>query len=484
MSLTQKLRSAGLWQMLKVVIQVLVQFSYMSIMARLLSKADFGLMALAISFIGIGTIFSEGGMGVALIQRRNVNQRHMNAAFQSSILIGTVIFVVLFYSSSFIADYFKQPELNLLLKIAGINVVLSALSSVSISLLQKNFRFKLITSTSTIITVFAYSLGVIFALQGFGVWSLVIATLTNTILSAGIMFYFAPIKLTYKIYWKEWKELFSFSSGVILLKIINYFSNSGLNLVLGKVFIPSELGVFERTNQLKTLPSSYIGNILDTIMFPAMSEIQDEEKKLFQTYQHSLGLVNSVLMPISLFLIFYSKEVVLILLGDQWLEAIVPLQIMFILLPFSSSSKMADSVIRAKGLIYKNVYRKALYTIVLITTVYFGAKFYGLKGAATGVTISYFFNYILMLLLIKRIFKRSIKEIFMKPIVSGLRLTLILLPIIIMSLFICSYLPYNPVLYIVINTIIISTLMGLLLWRMPVLLGEYIQQTINKIINP
>lgn len=483
MSLTYKLKSAGLWQTIQVAIQVIVQFVYMAIMARLLTKADFGLMALASSFIGFGTIFSTGGMGTALIQRQNVNQKHMNAAFQSSFLIGCVIFVIFFFSAPFIAEYFNQPKLELLIKVSGLNIILSALSSISISLLQKHFRFKIITTASTIIIIFSYALGVIFAFKGAGVWSLVIATLTNTVLSTFVMFYLSPVKLKFKFYLKEWKELFSFGSGLIILGTINYFSNSGLNLVLGKIFTPAKLGVFERTNQIKTLPSSYLGNILDTIMFPAMAEIQDEEERLFHTYQHSLGLVNSILMPTALFLIFFSKEVVLILLGNQWLEAIVPLQIMFVALPFSSSGRMADSVVRAKGFIYKNVCRKSLYTIVLLTTVSFGGYFYGLIGAAVGITISFLFNYSIMLILVKSIFKKSIKEIFMKPVLSGLIISLILLPIILLSIFITQLIKYNPVLYVLVNSVIIGALSSFIVLKRPSILGEYIQETITILIH-
>ena len=481
MSLTNKLKSAGLWQTLRVVLQVIVQFSYMAIMARLLTKADFGLMALASSFIGFGTIFSEGGMGTALIQKQNITQKHMNAAFQSALFIGVLLFFVFFISASAISSFFGEPKLELIIKIAGVNIILSALSSVSMSLLQKHFKFKVITVASTAITIIAYSIGVVFAFKGWGVWSLIVATLINTILSTIVMFYLSPIRLKFEVYLIEWKELFSFGSGVIILSIVNYFSSSGLNLLLGKIFTPAKLGVFERTNQIKTLPSQYLGNVLDTIMFPAMAEIQDEEERLFRTYQHSLGLVNSILMPISLFLIFFSKEVVLILLGNQWLEAIVPLQIMFVVLPFSSSGRMADSVVRAKGLIYKNVYRKGLYTVVLLIAVSLGAYYYGLIGAAIGVTFSYFFNYAIMLILVKSIFNKSIKEIFMKPIFAGFTLSLILVPMIIISSFVTTYIVYNPVLYIFVNTLIIGGILSIIVWMKPTILGKYIHETIIRL---
>src|SRR5690606_38368843 len=189
--------------------------------------------------------------------------------------------------------------------------------------------------------------------------------------------------------------------GMILARSLSNFSSNGLNLVLGFIFQPAQLGLFERTNTIKSLPSKYLGNVLDTIMFPAMAEIQDEKERLFKVYQHGLGVVNTILMPISLYLIIFSEEIVLVLLGNQWIDAVIPLQIMFLVLPFSSSVRMADSVIRAKGLIYKNVVRRSIYLVILLATASIGAYFYGIIGAAAAVTFSYLCNYILMLFLVK-----------------------------------------------------------------------------------
>src|SRR5690606_34289468 len=111
--------------------------------------------------------------------------------------------------------------------------------------------------------------------------------------------------------------------------------------------------------------SKYLGGILDKVMFPVMSQIQDDEERLFKIYHFGLGFSNSILMPIALYLIYFSEAIVLILLGREWMEAVIPLQIMFGILPFSISSRMADSVIRAKGYIYKNVIRKYIYVLVL-----------------------------------------------------------------------------------------------------------------------
>lgn len=481
MDLSSKIKYAGFWQTTQKIIQVVAQFGYMAIMARLLTKDDFGLMALATSFISIGVLFSEAGMGAALIQRKKINQKHMNAALQGSIAVGIIVFMLLLFSSEHIAVFFMQPMLEPIIKVIGVVVILSSLSSVSLSLLQKNFKFKHTSLVTMISTIIGYSAGVFSAFRGLGVWSLIVANLVSAFLNTTLLLYLSPIRFSLKIHLKEWKELFSFGSGVILARLINRLGFSGVNLILGKIFQPAQLGVFERVNTIKGLPSGYLGDILDTIMFPAMAEVQDDNNRVFKVYQHGLGLVNTLLMPIALFFIIFAKEIVLILLGDQWLEAVIPLQIMFVVLPFTSSVRMADSVIRAKGLIYKNVYRRTVFMMVLLTTVSLGGYFYGIKGAATGVTFSYLFNYIYMLFLVKSIFNKKVKEVFWEPVVIGIKLSIFVFLLALLFITLVDGWHHDSILKFLMIFLLMGISAVIIYIKNPDFFGVYLNETIIRL---
>ena len=483
MTLVKRLISSGIWQTLEVVALVIAQFLYLAVMARILTKPDFGLMAIANSFVALGSIFAESGMGAAIIQRKNMTNKHINAALQGGMLLGVILFLIFFSFAPLIAKFFEQTELEDLIKVIAINFLILSISAVSLGVLQKGFKFKEKSIVTIFSVIISYTIGVVCGINGFGVWSLVIATLLFSILKTIGYFFFARIKFLKGIFLKEWKELFSFGFGMILLKINGYIGSSGINLVLGKIFTPGLLGVFERTSTIKNLPSLYIGNILDTIMFPAMSEIQDEKEKLFKIYQFSLGVVNTILMPVSLFLIFFSKEIVLILLGKNWTEAIIPLQIMFVVLTFSSSGRMADSVVRAKGLIYKNAFRKFLYVIVLLISTTYGGYKFGLIGAAVGVTISSLFNYITMLFLVRNIFKKSIIEIFLFPILAGLKLTLILVLMLVFVTTILNLWNTVSIIYFLALSSIIGAIVVILIWKKPSFFGEYLNGVISILKN-
>lgn len=481
MSLSHKIRSAGIWQSLEVFFLFIFQMGYFAIMARLLEKEDYGLMAVATGIIGVGNIFITGGIGTALIQRQQINNKHINAALQVSILVGLFLFLLFFILAPAIAGFYEDNRLVSIIRVISVNFFLLAVSNVSINLIHKLFKFKnssLITVSSLI---FGYSVGVILAINGHGVWSLIIATLLTTTIKTVAYFIYAPFKISFQPHLNEAKELFNFGAGMTLLAISNFFSNKGLGLVFGKIFIPEILGIYERAAHLKTLPSQFLGNVMDKVLFPAMAEIQDEDNRLKELFKFGLGLSNSIMIPLTVFLIIFTPEIVGILMGSEWLEIINPLQIMFIVLPFSNSGRMADIIIRAKGLIYQNVKRKYIFTLIIIILSGTLGYFYGLTGAAIGISISYIINYLMMVILVKNVLKINFKEMFLKPLNTGLKLGIAISIFIIGFKSILNLWYDNHILSFISLTVILMILVLIVSRLKPQYLGIYLATTIEKL---
>lgn len=481
MSLSGKIKNAGFWQAFEVITKFILQFVYFAIMARILLKEDYGLMAIANGIIGIGAIFISGGMGTALIQKIDINDRYINAALQTSLFIGLLLFFIFFITASIIGQFYDDNRLESVIQVISINFVLLAISNISVNLLHKSFKFKNTSLVTTISLFCGYSMGISLAYMDYGVWSLIIATLFSSFISTVGFFIYAPIKVSRKIYFKEAKELFGFGSGMMLLALSNFFSNNGLNLVLGKIFSPSTLGIFERSSYIKTLPSLFLGDIIDKVMFPVMSEIQNENNRLISIFKFTIGLSNSLMIPVTVFLMFFTPEIVHILMGDEWLDVIIPLQIMFIVLPFSNSGRMADSIVRAKGLVYKNVTRKYIFTGIIILLSSSLGYFYGVIGAAIGICLSYVINYLMMLFLVKNIFRTSIKEIFYIPIISGLKLGAYVAAAIIGFKQVFNLWSETNIFLFICFTLFLGVILLLVLKFIPALLGPYISTAIIKI---
>lgn len=426
MSLSNKIKHAGKWQSVSVLSLNVLQIIYFSVMTRLLLKEDYGLMAIINAFIGIGNIFVMGGMGSALIQRKKINNKHINGALQTSVLIGLVLYATLYILAPSIASAYDDLRLDSLIKVSSLNLVLLALGSISTNLLFKNYFFRQVAIVNIVSNIIGYGTGVYLAMNGYGVWSLVIATLVASLVSSLALFYLAPIKISLKFHYKEASELFGFGFGIVLLSFSSFLSRNGLNLIFGKFFAQDILGVYERTSRVKEIPSELLAKIMNQVMFPVMSEIQDENERLIKIYKFGLGFSNSIMIPATVFLVFFSAEIVQILMGPNWPEAVLPLQIMFLILTFSNAGKTTDEVIKAKGLVYKNVTRKYIFTAIILVLSGILGYFYGIIGAAIGIVISHFINYVMMIVLVKNVFKGSIGEYFYRPLAEGLKLGLYL----------------------------------------------------------
>ncbi len=483
MSLSGKIKHAGKWQSFSVLSLSVLQILYFSVMTRILLKEDYGLMAIINAIIGVGNIFIQGGMGSALIQKKEINNRHINGALQTSMLLAVILYAIFYITAPYIASVYNDLRLDHLIKVSSLNIILLALSNISVNLLFKYYHFKNAAIVQIIASIIGYGTGVYLAMNDYGVWSLVIATLITSLLSAIAMFYLAPIKISLNVHYKEARELFGFGSGMMLLTFSNFLSNRGLNLIFGKIFAQDILGIYERTSRVKDIPSQFLAKIINQVMFPVMSEIQDEKERSIRIYKFGLGLSNSIMIPTTVLLVFFSAEIVQILMGTKWSEAVTPLQIMLLVLTFSNSGKMTDTVIRAQGLIYKNVTRKYIFVVIILVLSGALGYLYGINGAAIGIVISHFINYVMMIVLVKNVFKGTIKEYFFKPFIAGLKLGIYLGVLIFGYNHLFNLWGKTDVIMFIVFMAVLLLLCAILVKSKPTVFGEYLETTIRNTLN-
>lgn len=422
---TGKLEKAFAWQISNVLLFALFQLAYFGLLARILSKADFGVVAVANVFVSLAVLVSQIGLGPALIQRKDVSKTHIVTAFYVSVLISILVYFITYTTAGFFARFYEQPILESIIKVLTLSFVFSAMGSTSLSLLQKRIQFNRLFFVEIGAAVTGMSVGVIAALQGAGVWSLVYGTLVLQFTKSVLAWLFSPVNVFMKPGKTEMTELFHFGFGLTLVRLNNFLSLSGLNFILGKLLPMATLGVFERSYRIMGLPQRILGNSIDRVMFPAMSEIQDEKARFKSFYRQNLALILSLTLTASLWLSLYAEAVVLLLLGPKWMDAVLPLQIMFLVIPFRISVRMTDSFVRARGLVYLSAFRKLIFNILLFVMVGIGVGF-GLKGVATAILLAGIFQYFNMINL-AQIHIGLEKDIYYKPFLQSVPLAVLLL---------------------------------------------------------
>lgn len=415
----QKLVKSGMWQFSNTIVTIVSQIAANAIIARYVSKKEFGIMAITNAFINFACFISEGGMGDALLQRKEVEDRHKNAALFYSVLLSLVLYATMYFTAPWISTFYKEPELIPVLRTLGFSFILLALASSSNNLLQKQFKFKQVFFSDSLSLFASNVLGVILAMNHYGVWSLVYSILFYNAASLIMYWIFQPIPVWLGSTLRHWKDLFNYGVGLTLIRIYNFISGFGIMLEIGKLVPIQTLGTFERSYRITNIPVRYLGDMIQKVMMPFMVKINDEDDKLFNFFYRGMSFSNAMLLPISFFALVFCKPIVLILLGSKWSDAVLPMQILFLSLPFRITTKVSDVLMRAKSLVFKNANRKLQYVIVLCTSVFIGS-YWGLLGISIAVTLSAVFSYITMLVTIKRhVFKHGWSKLVLRPFKDG-----------------------------------------------------------------
>ncbi|MFT4684254.1 MAG: O-antigen/teichoic acid export membrane protein [Dokdonia sp.] len=376
--------------------QSALQILVLSILARLVTPEEFGIIAIATIFIGFSKIFSQLGMGAAIVQKKAITTSQIRTAYTTSLFIGVFFCVLTWLFSNNIALYFKMPELSKVLKYISCIFIIDSFISVSQSLLQRNLKMKYFALTELVSYLISFGiLGVVLAFLDYGIYALVYSYILQAVLRAIMVSYFEPHSIFPFFNKKSFNELFFFGSGHTLAKIANYFAGQGDNLVVGKMLNGDALGYYSRAYQLMVMPVRLIGQSLNIVLFPVLASVQTDIIKVKNAYYKSIQLVAYASLLISAVLFVNAKEIVLILLGKNWLEVIVPFQILAIGTIFRMSYKVSDTLIKALGDVHRRALIQIAYAIFVFLFSYIG-HFWGIAGVAAGVFVAIFLNFLCM----------------------------------------------------------------------------------------
>ena len=416
---------SGVWQMLNVSVKVFSQFAYYAVMARLLSKEELGIFALLNSFINFGNMLGDGGMGDALLQRREFDKQHVNAAFYSSMLLAAILYLGVFLLAPWAADFYHQPQLTSSLRIFSFIFLFAAMYSASFALLQKKFAFKKIFIADGVMLLLSNVLGIVLAYLGVGVMSLVYSQLFYFGAELLVLLWYQPLPIKFGSTKQHWKDLVGYGSGLTLIRFNTYIVNFGIVLEVGKLVSTAVLGVFDRSFRIMNIPQRFLYDMVQRVMMPALVKKTDTVKGTVGAFNKTLSLIISGLLPLTVFLILFSRQIVLVLLGQKWLDAVPLLQIFFLNLPLRTTASLGDTLMRVHGLIRLNLIRKIQNSVIICVLIYFGYLWNGLTGIGWSIFISTVISYIMMIAIIKnRIFPNDWKKLVFSPYYNGVVLTI------------------------------------------------------------
>ena len=397
------------WTLLNTAIVTVFQLVVFAVLARYLDKTDFGIVAITNIIMAFCLVFSEIGLGPALVYKKDITKVHVTTAFYSMIMFSILVYVIVFFFSGMISQFFSNDDsLVWIIRVASISLVFNGFSVTSISLLQKNIQFKQIFFVEVLAYLFGYlTPGIYLAINGYGVWAIIVAQLSTAFLRFVIGFAMVRHSLVFDFGLPEFRSLFKFGSGLTLTQILTRACYQLDKVIVGKVLGQTTLGIYERIGKIVMMPSTIVNKVLHTVLFSTVSKIQDDKEKVGEYYKYSVAIVAAFMIPLSLFFIIVTEDIVAILLGDNWSEAVFPLQILFSAISMRALGGISDAYSKALGVVYSNAYRKFIFLLAIVVCVFMGS-YYGLVGAVIAVDISITINFLLMVSLIGRVTGRSL----------------------------------------------------------------------------
>jgi len=316
------------WQGFSEILTRIFQFGVTIILARLLMPQDFGLIGVALIFTQLAFAVFDLGFSAALIQKKEIEQKHISTTFVVNILSASFFALLVFSLSTTIAGYFEQPELENILKVLSVIFFFYAFSAVPRILLTRSMRFKRISGLQ-VVSALVYSFSVLgLAMRGFGVWSFVYASLLEQFTLTILLNIFSFGKVSWKFDPAAFKELVVFGGKVLGSRVSAYFNNNIPNFVIGKWLGTVQLGYFSIAYQLTEFPVQRISKNILNVMFPAFSKLQDdiqEYKALFLKIVYYLSLI---VLPIFVGLILIAPNFIIMVYGAKWQSAVIPVQLL------------------------------------------------------------------------------------------------------------------------------------------------------------
>lgn len=372
-SVRSQLLHGVVWNFIEKVLIRGASFFISIILARLLSPSDYGLIGMLAVFVSISNVFIEGGLAKALIQRQDCQDIDFSTAFVANVGMSLVIYLIMFVSAPWIADFYNEPILTPLTRILSLNFILGSFNIVQRAKLMAQVDFKSLAQINVISTIVSGLVGIAMAYWGTGVWALVGQTLCSTIVLIVLFPIYSKWTPSIKFSKDSFSQLFGFGSKLMATGVYSVVLNNISTICIGRFYKSSQLGFYTRASQFSEMISSTLYDVLGNVTFPVLSHLQDDREKLIAVYRKSLFLTAMIIFPIMILCALLARPMVLILLTEKWLPCVVLMQWLFLARMFTPLSAINMNILNAIGrsdLFMKLDFSKApLILVVLAITI-------------------------------------------------------------------------------------------------------------------
>lgn len=317
-----KIFSGLMWKFAERILAQGVSLIVSIVLARILLPEDYGTVSMVMVFITIANVFVSNGFSTALIQNKDCTDSDYSTMFYCSVVVSIVVYFIIFLLSPLVENFYGLTNLGLVLRVLAIKLPISAVNSIQHAYVSRNMLFKRFFWSTLIGTLVSGIVGIIMAIQGFGVWALVTQYLVNSIMDTVVLFFTTEWKPKLLFSLNAAKKLMNYGWRITIAELISTVYSQLRSLVIGKKYSSSDLAYYNKGDSFPALLANNINSSISTVLFPALANVQSNPYVIKKMTRQSIKVCAYTIFPLMCGLAAVANNFVSVVLTDKWLPCV------------------------------------------------------------------------------------------------------------------------------------------------------------------
>ena len=340
----QKVAGGLFWSYGERVMAQLVSLIVSIVLARLLDPENYGVISIVMIFITFCDAIVTGGFGNAIVQKKDADELDVNTMLCCSVATSILLYIIIFCAAPYIASFYNMPIIRPILRVLGLRLLISGVNSIQRAWIQKRMLFKRFFISTSFGTIISAVVGISMAYMGKGAWALVGQYLTNSFIDTTVLLITNDWKPRLQFSWKRAKEMLSYGWKVLVTTVVYTIEGDLRSLIIGKKFGSADLAYYDQGKKFPNLLVTNINTSISNVMFPVLSESQNDPTRLKQLCRRAVRIGIYLLSPLLIGLMGVADTFVIAILSEKWAPCIPFLRILtlvFLVRPFTTTCQQS-----------------------------------------------------------------------------------------------------------------------------------------------
>lgn len=400
----------------------LIAFVISLALARILDPGEYGTVALVTAIVSVLSVFVDSGLGNALIQKKDADDKDFSTVFLANLVLCIIVYSLLFCIAPIFSAFYGHEEYSAMIRVSGISLLIAGVKNIQHAYVSRKMLFRRFFWSTSIGTIISAVVGINMALHGYGAWALILQGLVNNTVDTIVLW--ITVKWRPKLFFDlgRFRQLFSYGWKILACRLVDSVYTNMYQFVIGKVYTAQDLSFYNKGKQFPVLVTENINVSIDSVLFPALSDVQDEKERVKMMTKRAIKTCFYVVTPLLVGMMVTSRQFIRILLTDKWLPCIPYLWIFcttYIFWTMLTANMNAIKAVGRSDIVLKlEFYKKIVEILILIISIRWGAL-----AMAIGFLVSTFIKQILNAIpnkeLINYGFWEQMKDIFPSIAIAG-----------------------------------------------------------------